>query len=57
MLKFEEYFNLSRENSENSTHEVINIDDVDFVNKYDPDLVPFRINFNGLALHNGTENK
>ena len=30
MFKFEEFFNLSRENSDNSTHKVINIDDVDF---------------------------
>ena len=53
MLKFEEFFNLSRENSENSTYEVINIDDVHFVNKDGLDSVPFRIKFNGLALHNG----
>ena len=57
MLKFEEFFNLSREILENSTHEVINIDDVDFVNEDGPDSVPFCINFNELALHNGNENE
>ena len=53
MLKFKEFFNLSRENSENSTHEVINVDDVDFVNEDGQDSVPFRTKFNGLSLHNG----
>ena len=57
ILKFEEFFNLSRENSENSTDEVINIDDVDFVNKVGPDSVLFCIKFNGLAFHNGNENE
>ena len=57
ILKFEEFFNLSRENLDNSTHEVIKIDDVDFVNKDGTDLVTFCIKFNGLALHNGNKNE
>ena len=57
MLKFEEFFNLSRDNLENLTHEVINIDDVDFVNYNGPESVPFCIKFNGLALHNENENE
>ena len=57
MLKFEEISNFSRENSEKSTHEVINIDYVNFVNKDGPYLVMFRIKFNGLALYNGNENE
>ena len=44
---------MSRENLENSTHEVINIDDVYFVNKGVPDSVMLSIKFNGLELHNG----
>ena len=53
MLKFEEFCNLSIENLENSTHEVINIDDFYFVNGDGPDSFPFCIKFNELALHNG----
>ena len=52
-----ECFNLSRENLDNSTHEVIKIDDVGFVNEDGPDSVPSCIKFNGLVLHNGNENE
>ena len=57
MLKFGECFNLSRENLDNSTHEVIKIDDVGFVNEDGTDSVPSCNKFNGLVLHNGNENE
>ena len=52
MLQFEEFFNLNLETPENSTHEVINIDEDNGQNEDGPDSVPFRVHFNSLVLNN-----
>ena len=57
MLQFEEFFNLNLETPENSTHEVINIDEDNGQNEDGPDSVPFRVHFNSLVLNNGSEDE
>ena len=53
MLKYEEFLNLQNP-KEISSHEIINVDD-ETENENGPESIPFRINFNRLALEHGEE--
>ena len=53
MLKFEEYLNLNSENVREISSEIIDLESMEnTVNENGPDSVPFRVNFNSLALNN-----
>ena len=59
MLKFEEYLNLNSKHVRETSSEITDLESMEnTVNENGPDSIPFRVNFNSLALNNsgrGTE--